>query len=383
MKGIFIIFHELYPSNGVSKKILSQCKAINSCGNDIRLCRVVIDENGTQKRAVGEETISTFGTGIRATIRRSISFSDIVKYAIDNNIEFAYLRHNFNANPATVNLACKLHKAGIRLVIEIPTYPYDSEFKNARKRDKISHFFDKIYRHSFFSYFDYIVTYTNEETIFGRPTIRISNGIDFDSIKLKKTVNDTSKEFNLIGIAQINFWHGFDRVITGLQEYYNSNPSKSVIFHIVGEGNPSALAELKKLASKESLSEKVIFHGNLSGEKLDIIFDKCDMGIASLARHRSGISAIKTLKNREYAARGIPFIYSETDEDFDGMPYIIKAAADDSPIDINRLISFYDSLKMTPDRIRDTIDPALSWKSQMHKITEIISSIKPDHYDCR
>ncbi len=35
------------------------------------------------------------------------------------------------------------------------------------------------------------------------------------------------------------------------------------------------------------------------------------MGIASLGRHRNGITRIKTLKNREYAARGIPFVYSE------------------------------------------------------------------------
>ncbi len=36
------------------------------------------------------------------------------------------------------------------------------------------------------------------------------------------------------------------------------------------------------------------------------------------------IFKIKTLKNREYAARGIPFIYSEIDDDFENMPYIIK-----------------------------------------------------------
>lgn len=49
------------------------------------------------------------------------------------------------------------------------------------------------------------------------------------------------------------------------------------------------------------------------------------MGIASLGRHRNGITRIKTLKNREYAARGIPFVYSENDSDFDGMPYVMKA----------------------------------------------------------
>ena len=68
------------------------------------------------------------------------------------------------------------------------------------------------------------------------------------------------------------------------------------------------------------------------GKELDELFDLADFAIGSLARHRSHIDKIKTLKNREYAARGIPFIYSETDEDFDRMPYILKAPADESAI---------------------------------------------------
>lgn len=38
-------------------------------------------------------------------------------------------------------------------------------------------------------------------------------------------------------------------------------------------------------------------------EELDELFNEADFAIGSLARHRSGIDKIKTLKNREYAAR--------------------------------------------------------------------------------
>ena len=94
---------------------------------------------------------------------------------------------------------------------------------------------------------------------------------------------------------------------------------------------------------------------------------EADFAIGSLARHRSGIDKIKTLKNREYAARGIPFAYSETDEDFDKMPYILKVPADESPIDIHRLIRFYMELDLSPRKIRDSIKN-LSWKEQMMKV---------------
>jgi hypothetical protein len=83
---------------------------------------------------------------------------------------------------------------------------------------------------------------------------------------------------------------------------------------------------------------------------LDELFEQADMGIGSLARHRSGITHIKTLKNREYAARGLPFIYSEMDSDFEGKPYILKAKADESPIEIPLSWNFIGGKRYLPAR---------------------------------
>lgn len=102
------------------------------------------------------------------------------------------------------------------------------------------------------------------------------------------------------------------------------------------------------------------------------------MGIASLGRHRSGNTKIKTLKNREYAARGIPFVYSETDDDFDGMPYVLKAPANDDPVDIAGLLRFWRSLEMSPGQIRATVEPALSWDVQMRKVLTEMFPEKPE-----
>ena len=88
-----------------------------------------------------------------------------------------------------------------------------------------------------------------------------------------------------------------------------------------------------------------------------------------MGRHRSGIYNIKTLKNREYAARGFSFIYSETDDDFDLMPYILKAPADETPIDISLIINFCHSKIILPQEIRSSIKH-LSWREQMKKVCE-------------
>ena len=77
------------------------------------------------------------------------------------------------------------------------------------------------------------------------------------------------------------------------------------------------------------------------------------------------------MKNREYATRGIPFIYSEQDSDFDHQPYIIKAPADETPIDIQRIIDFMADFDMKPEEIRKTVEP-LQWKYQMKKVVDAV-----------
>ena len=123
----------------------------------------------------------------------------------------------------------------------------------------------------------------------------------------------------------------------------------------------------QELIEKYNIQKFIIFHGTKYGKKLNELFNQADFAIGSLARHRSNIDKIKTLKNREYAARGIPFIYSETDEDFDTMPYVLKAPADETPIDIEKLLNFYFSQEWDANIIRNSIIH-LSWKEQMKSV---------------
>jgi hypothetical protein len=123
------------------------------------------------------------------------------------------------------------------------------------------------------------------------------------------------------------------------------------------------------IINKYGIQDNVIFHGQLFGDELTKVFNQCQFAIGSLGRHRSGITVIKTLKNREYATRGIPFIYSEQDSDFDQQPYVLKAPADDSPIDIQQIFDFMDNFKMNPKDIRRTVEH-LTWNIQMQRVID-------------
>ena len=143
-----------------------------------------------------------------------------------------------------------------------------------------------------------------------------------------------------------------------------------VKFHIVGyffsaEGEQ----EFKNVIAENKMEKYVILHGKKHGEALDNVFNMCDFGIGSLGRHRVGIQRIKTLKNREYAARGISFVYSETDNDFDNRPYVLKVPADESPINIHEIIKFHQQMKMSPQDIRNSIMD-LSWENQMKLVLQ-------------
>ncbi|MDD4819457.1 MAG: hypothetical protein PHD21_01270 [Flavobacteriales bacterium] len=374
-KALFLIFHGFAAHNGISKKIHYQVNAMRECGIDTKLCYLDMLPDHTHRRMIDDIVLEDYGNGFMSKIKKRISYGALADYILKNDFDFLYIRSAHNANPFLNSFLKKVHSNGIKTAMEIPTYPYEGQFKGASREAKIRFRIDLLCRDTMAKYLDYMVSFTELPTILGVPNIPISNGIDFNETPVKTQINDTTKKINFIGVAELHYWHGFDRMIAGMAQYYATKKSDEpdVAFNIVGTGFGSEYDKLKAQVSALNLDDKVIFQGNKSGDELTRMFEINDMGIASLGRHRSGNTRIKTLKNREYAARGIPFVYSEIDDDFEAMPYITKAPADESAIDIRSLISFYQNVKMTPEQIRNSIINTLSWHAQMQKIIDTVS----------
>jgi glycosyltransferase involved in cell wall biosynthesis len=368
MKAIFIVFHALAEYSGITKKIRYQVKALNDCGVETELCYLGWDEFGNQVRWVGDKVQKNFGKGIKAKIEKRFEYNSLYHYIIDNNISLVYMRSLINAEPFIISFAKKLRRKGVKVVMEIPTFPYDHEGKELPLPNKIRFNINKLFRYSQAKNLDAIITFSDYDRIFNQRTIKISNGVDFDSLPLKKTYRKNPDVIELLVVAELHYWHGVDRVISGVAGYIKSNPKQKIHLNIVGKPERASGFALKTQVENLALDEYVTFYGALSGKELDDIFEKADFGIGSLGRHRSNITKIKTLKNREYAARGLGFVYSEIDEDFEDMPYIIKAPADETPLDISRIVDFYNSTNLEPIEIRKSIEPNLSWKNQMQKV---------------
>ncbi|MEA5129456.1 MAG: glycosyltransferase family 1 protein [Proteiniphilum sp.] len=371
-KVLFLSFSGYSEYNGISKKKLAQIEGLKECGCVVVNCYYDVNlQNGHRLWMADESVLIDLGKGIRAKIRKRIDYALILAYIKEEQISFVYMRSEHNSSPFLIRFVKQLRNHGVEVVMEIPTFPYDQEYITFKS--KCSLHIDKLFRRRLAKQLNAIVTFSDQTEIFGQRTIRISNGIDFSSIKLKQS-RHTQSELHLIGVAEIHYWHGFDRVVAGLADYYKSGRQNScrVYFHIVGEfSGEREKNEILPLVKDNQLENYVFLHGQLFGTDLDELFDRADMGIGSLARHRSNITYIKTLKNREYAARGIPFIYSEIDEDFEEMLYVMKFPADESPINIESLIEFYREKRYDPFEIRESV-AHLSWKNQMQKVLDIV-----------
>lgn len=257
------------------------------------------------------------------------------------NLDGIFIRYFF-CNRGLVRMLKKLKKRNVRVIIEIPTYPYEGEFnKFLPKMIK-----DRCNRKKLAKYVDHIVTYSDDKTIFGIPTINISNGVDMTKLSIVEPVPGNQGEIHMISVARISFWHGFDRIIEGLYLYLMNEPKTRFYFHIVGEGTPEIIEQYKKMIAQYHLEEYVILHGKRVGKELDKIYNMCDIAIDSLGRHRSKVYYNSSLKGKEYLAKGLPIVSGVTTE-LDSMPefkYYLRVPADDSPCDLKLIEEFFHSI---------------------------------------
>lgn len=357
MNALFITFSSFSPVTGVGKKISAQMEAIMNNG----FGKVFYGSIGDGVNFFIEDNNYGPMVSISKPINRYYHLSNIIDFVVNNNVKFIYYRFYYPSEPATIFLFYKLKKMGIKMVMEIPTYPYDGEIKIHNR----FYYLDVLTRQLLAKQFDYLITFNDDLKIFGKETITISNGINLNNLPLQNVIPHS--DFNLLGVANLTYWHGFDRVITGLAEFYKNNYKMKVNFHIVSGKECECIDGLIKLTKEYNLTDRVVFHGEVDGKDLDHLFNLCDVAIGSLGRHRNNIHQLKTLKNVEYAARGVPFIYSEMNTDFDGMPYVLKETESDNPINIERIIKFRNNLKISPEEIRNSVK-SLSWDNQIYKI---------------
>lgn len=364
IKGLFLVKEELYENSGITKKIIFQKKAFIRNGCDMKL---VYHENN--KRRSDEQILCIFKKGKLGRLEKTYKYSDIYNYILEEKINYLYIRYtHFSSFKFLKFLKDLKNSTKITIHLEIPTYPYDAEKEITLNYKNLFILEERFTRKMLKNYIDSIITFGKEKKIFNVKTIGIDNAVEIESINFsdKRLLKLNKKRIDFIGVAGLTFWHGYDRMIKSLGRYYEKNNEIDVYFHIVGDGKTKD--DLKVLSKDLKIQDKVIFYGNKSGKELDKIFEKCEIGVDSLGRHRSGNNYNNSLKSKEYLARGIPLIKSHVDLSLKNTDFYYDVSSDENIFGLEKILEWYFKSNFNSEQIRNYVKENLTWDIQIRKI---------------
>lgn len=357
-------------SDGVTKKILLQIRTFTELGYNVDYIYRLDSKAYLQHE--GESIFLTNHNGVHYKTMTNV-YRSLIKISRILHYDLVYIRYEGNNIPMWRFLSkIKNDNPETKIIAELPTFMKRWE-PGTNLRGKIAFILHKIKDNLYRLPMDYIVTFDNHKKLFGYPTIQIENFADVEALPLKKN-SEEKGEFHILALAQMTPSHGFDRIIQGLYAYYQRNQNVSVILHLVGDG--TILNQWQELTNRLSLERHVIFHGAMHGTELDQLFNKCNIGAASLAIFRKGCSKASELKIREYTSRGLPFFYSAEEPQIKDQKFCLKVPHNETPIDIKSIIDFYDSINWEKEKyiMRNFAELNLSCQSQIKNILGIISS---------
>lgn len=332
-KGYYIHFQGR-TSIGVSKKIDMQLKEFR------RFYEIEEKEVETVQRNLLQRILGLFPT---ASIKRDyLSVLESIERP-----DFIYARRAV-ADRAYVYFwkEIKRRYPQCKIIIEIFTYPYDKD--DFGKWNAWPFYIkERIYRKKLKKYVDRFVTYSNDDKIFGIPTIRTTNGVDVDSIRLLNG-EFPERKITMIGVAYMQRQHGYERVIEGIKEYYQKNVGEYQVFlWLVGDGPEKR--KYQRLVEHYHLEEYIKFFPTTTGTKLDDLYDSCDLALGSFGLYKVGYKGpLGSLKTREFLAKGIPIVTgSPINVLGDRLKYVKLFPNDSSVVNIIEVINYYEELKNT------------------------------------
>ncbi|WP_065220247.1 MULTISPECIES: glycosyltransferase family protein [Butyricimonas] len=357
---------------GITRKVFSEIESFKKLGYDVTYSGyledgvAIFDSNHniikSQKFFFKNGTINHF-------LRRSMVMDLCVDYlkTISTSYSFSYARYHFFDNHY-IKLLRTLKEKSAKVIIEAHSTP---KFQSGLNKFTYIAWKDRNWNKYAKEYVSLVASMSGDDVMWGIPTVKISNGIDINTIRLHNYISNPD-DINLIAVSFEAPVHGYDRVIKGMYNYYKNGGQKNVYFHLVG----TIMYSTKKLIEKLDLSDRCIIYGPKSGDELAAIYDKANIGIGCLANHRIGSTFGSALKTKEYIAKGIPFVYGWRETVLENFQYALNVELSEEPLDMNRVISFYESLKKDSLalKIRNHLDYKDTWDYQIQTVVNAINN---------
>jgi len=365
MKGYFIYF-ERKEQHGVIKKVAAQIKALRVF-SDVEEINVTMKSDSLAAKILSRFPFWGYGYDYTSVLN------------VISNPDYIYIRHTL-VDQDYIHFFRKLKEQypKVKIICELYTYPYDKDFY-CRKTTWPLYLKERLYRNQLKKYIDRFVTLTDDDEIFGVKTIKTVNGIDLDTVSIRTRNEKTDDAIRLISVAVMQKHHGFERLIEGLHQYYKNGGTRNIIYTVVGDTVGSEVEKYINLTNTYKLSDHVLFVGQKRGEELEALMQSADIGICSLGSYKLGIEASSQLKSREYLATGMPMLTGCKIDVLENtsFPYYVEYPNDPSPIDIDRLIEFYDRIYIKSGKTRNEI--AKEIREFAEKTIDVRKVMEPVH----
>lgn len=200
-------------------------------------------------------------------------------------------------------------------------------------------------------------------------TLYNRDGADCKNVPLRRPcINDPSiyKLIFLKGSSMQQPWSGLNRLVESIK----SRPDLNFQLYITG-----------KVYDTENFQYPFIkLTGRLKDNDLNELINEVDLGVSNLANYMIHFSETTNLKSRDYYARGLPFIQSNTMPDVEGTVgknYYLNIRNDHSLIDMDVLKNFI--LKMRSDNfhhinMREFAENNLNWSKTVKELSMILQA---------
>ncbi len=213
----------------------------------------------------------------------------------------------------------------------------------------------------------YIEIYKNKE----RPLIT-PFGVDLNIFK-QLNHNNESSIINIGIVKKLEYIYGIDILLKAFHLLCHMNINKEVKLHIVGFGSMDN--ELKQLAKRLKIDDKVIFYGLIQNDKLPEFLTKLDIFVVPSRFESFGVAAV------EAQACGLPVIVSNVG----GLPEVVENNVTGLVVENENIELFAESMKtlIQDEKLRkqfsknaiDRVKKYYDWEKNLDLMIEIYERI--------
>ena len=260
-----------------------------------------------------------------------------------------------------------------KIVFELPTFPFEkTNFIKYNLHQEIECLYLK---YIIKKYVNVFAVNIQRDCKKWNNMVEIFNGVNIENFDINKRIQRkfNNKKIKLIGIAHLNYWHGYDRIIKTIEDDDDNILDFTILSNDTDEKN-----KLEKYVKQKNLNNKVHF---LEQHNINIMekINQYDIAVGGIGYHRRGAKFDTSIKNKEYCAMGIPFIISCTDKAFpEDFKYIYKIDANDNKIDLKKMIAWYKKIANEKNYIIQMYNYAKDNLSFDKSIEKILLAIEKD-----